>query len=332
MQPEQLSPQPTSRLAAGLGFAVLSAVSFGLAGSLARGLLNAGWTAGAAVEGRVTVAALTLLVPALLALRGRWSLLRDNAATVLAYGVVAVAAAQFCYFQAVDSMDVAVALLVEYTAPVAVVGWLWVRHHERPGPLTVAGAVVAAGGLVLMLGVVDGIAVSTPGLLWALGAMAGAAVYFVLSADESHGLPPLVLAGGGLVAAAVVLGVLGLVGLVPMHVGVDPAYRGHRVAWWVPVLALGVVTAALAYVSGIAASRRLGSRLASFVALGEVLAALLAAWGLLGELPRPVQLGGGVLVLAGVVLVRLGEPSDVGGVTATPVEVVDSASAGPAAG
>lgn len=323
MQPEQVTPQPTSRLAAGLGFAVLSAVSFGLAGSLARGLLNAGWTAGAAVEGRVTVAALTLLVPALLALRGRWSLLRDNAATVLAYGVVAVAAAQFCYFQAVDSMDVAVALLVEYTAPVAVVGWLWVRHHERPGPLTVAGAVVAAGGLVLMLGVVDGIAVSTPGLLWALGAMAGAAVYFVLSADESHGLPPLVLAGGGLVAAAVVLGVLGLVGLVPMHAsGSDVAYRGQPVAWWLPVLALGVVTAAIAYVSGIAASRRLGSRLASFVALGEVLAALLGAWLLLGQLPRPVQLGGGVLVLAGVVLVRLGEdPRAVGSVSATPVEV-----------
>ena len=31
------------------------------------------------------------------------------------------------------------------------------------------------------------------------------------------------------------------------------------------------------------------------------------AWLLLGELPRPVQLLGGVLVLAGVVAVKLGE-------------------------
>ena len=76
-----------------------------------------------------------------------------------------------------------------------------------------------------------------------------------------------------------------------------------------PVLALGLVTAAIAYVTGIEAGRRLGSRLASFVALTEVLMALVFAWLLLGELPRPVQLAGGLLVLAGVVVVKLGEGS-----------------------
>jgi drug/metabolite transporter (DMT)-like permease len=79
------------------------------------------------------------------------------------------------------------------------------------------------------------------------------------------------------------------------------------VPWWVAVVALGLVTAAVAYVTGIAAGRRLGSRLASFVALGEVLAAVLWTWALLGELPRPIQLAGGLLVLAGVVVVKLGE-------------------------
>ena len=67
------------------------------------------------------------------------------------------------------------------------------------------------------------------------------------------------------------------------------------------------MTAAFSYVTGIAAGRRLGSRLASFVALGEVLAAVLWAWLLLDELPRGIQLAGGVLVLAGVVVVKLGE-------------------------
>ena len=49
--------------------------------------------------------------------------------------------------------------------------------------------------------------------------------------------------------------------------------------------ALGVVTAAIAYTTGIAASRRLGSRLASFVALLEVVAAVGFAWLLLDQLP-----------------------------------------------
>ena len=59
---------------------------------------------------------------------------------------------------------------------------------------------------------------------------------------------------------------------------------------------------------GIASTRMLGSRLASFVALAEVVAALLFGWLLLGQLPDLLQALGGVLVLVGVVVVKLGEP------------------------
>jgi drug/metabolite transporter (DMT)-like permease len=88
---------------------------------------------------------------------------------------------------------------------------------------------------------------------------------------------------------------------------VDVDLAGTSVAWWVPIVLLGVVTAAVSYVAGIAAIRRLGSRLASFVALLEVVSGVLWAWFLLDELPHAVQLLGGVLILAGVVAVKLGE-------------------------
>jgi drug/metabolite transporter (DMT)-like permease len=55
------------------------------------------------------------------------------------------------------------------------------------------------------------------------------------------------------------------------------------------------------------AARSLGSKVASFVSLTEVLFAVLWAWLLLGELPGPIQLLGGVLIVGGVVLVRLDE-------------------------
>jgi drug/metabolite transporter (DMT)-like permease len=303
-----------SRLGSGLGFAVLSALSFGLSGAFAKGLLEAGWTAGAAVTARISVAALVLLVPAVLALRGRWQLLAGNLPVVTAYGLVAVAGCQLAYFNAVDHMRVGVALLIEYTAPVLVVCWLWLRHGQRPGRLTLSGAVVAAVGLVLVLDLVSGAELSPTGVLWAFGATIGAAVYFIISANEDNGLPPIVLAAGGLVLGSVALLLAGALGVVPLRATTgDATYPGLTdggltVPWWVPVVALGLVTAAVAYVTGIAASRRLGSRLASFVALLEVLFALLAAWLLLGELPRSVQFLGGALILAGVVVVKLGEP------------------------
>jgi drug/metabolite transporter (DMT)-like permease len=298
----------SSRTATGLLLAFASATTFGMSGVLARGLIDTGWSAGAAVTVRTVIAATVLLVPGVLALRGRWHLVRANAGLITVYGIAAVAGAQLCYFYAVTYMQVSVALLLEYTAPVAVVLWLWLRHGHRPSGLTILGAAIAAGGLVLVLDVVSGADLSTVGVLWALGAMVGAATYFVISADESNGLPGISLAAGGLLVAGVVLGAAGALGLLPIRTSTDPAvYDGHAVPWWLPVLALGLVTAAFAYVTGIAAGRRLGSRLASFVALGEVLAAVVFAWLLLGELPRGIQLAGGLLVLAGVVVVKLGE-------------------------
>lgn len=302
-----------SRLGAGLAFALLSASAFGLSGPLARGLLDAGWTAGAAVTARVALAALVLLVPVLIALRGRWHLVVGDprrAGTIALYGVLAVAGAQLCYFYAVSYLQVGVALLLEYTAPVAVVVWMWLRHGQRPGPVTLVGAAVAAFGLAMVLGVLSGVSLNVVGVLWALGAMVGAASYFVISADAENGLPGVVLAGGGLLVGACVLGLAGAVGVLPMRASTaDVVLGGATLAWWVPVLGLGLVTAALAYVTGIAASRRLGSRLASFVALSEVVMALVFAWLLLDEIPGPWQLVGGLLILGGVIVVKLGERS-----------------------
>jgi drug/metabolite transporter (DMT)-like permease len=306
--PTSVADAARSRLVSGLTFAVVSAVTFGLSGALGRGLLDTGWSAGAITLVRVGLAAAALTPFGLIALHGRWHLLRRNLRLVVAYGTIAVAGAQFMYFSAIQYMQVGPTILIEYTAPAAVVVWLWLRHGQRPGPVTLLGAALAALGLVLVLDLLSGADLSTAGVLWALGAMVGCASYFVISADQSNGLPPLALAAGGLVVGTVVIGLLGLVGLLPIEVATtDTTYAGRSVSWWLPLLALGLVTAALSYTTGIAAGRRLGSRLASFVALLEVLAGVGFAWLLLGELPRLVQLLGGLLILAGVVAVKLGE-------------------------
>ena len=297
---------------AGLPLAMVSAASFALSGSLARGLIDAGWSPGAVVLARIAIAALVVAPFAARTLRGRWGLLRDNARLIALYGAVPVAGTQFAYFSAVGAMDVAPALLIEYTAPAAIVAWLWLRHGERPRGLTLAGAGLAGMGLVLVLDLLSGADLALDGVLWALAAMVGAATYFVMSADTRSGLPPLVLAGGGLATGAVGLAAVGAVGVLPMRATTaDPTYAGTAVAWWLPFVGLGVVTAAIAYTTGIAASRRLGSRLASFVALLEVVAAVLFAWLLLDQLPGALQLAGGALIVAGVVVVKLGErPAD----------------------
>src|SRR4051812_32671111 len=212
-----VTPPATLDLRAGLPLALLSAATFALSGSLARGLIDAGWSPGAVVLARIAIAALVVAPFAVRALRGRWDVVRRNARLVLLYGVVPVAGTQFAYFSAVAAMDVGPALLIEYTAPAAIVAWLWLRHGERPRPLTLAGAGLAAAGLVLVLDLLSGADLAVDGVLWALAAMLGAATYFVMSADTGSGVPPVVLGGGGLAVGAVGLAALGVVGVLPMR-------------------------------------------------------------------------------------------------------------------
>ncbi len=308
---------PVGRVASGIGLALVSAGSFGLSGALARGLMDLGWTAGAATLARVAIAALVLVVPGVLALRGDWSLLRRGAGTIVAYGLFAVVGAQLCYFMAVGTLDVSVALLIEYMSPVVVIAWMWVRHGHRPGRTTFLGAGVAAVGLMLLLDVLGGGPLSTTGIAWALGAMVGAAVYFLISGDDSVELPPLTLAAGGLVVALVGLIVAALFGILPVAFASGTVdFVPFAAPVWVVLAALGVITAGVSYVAGIAATRRLGARLASFIGLFEVVAATLFAWFLLGQAPGATQAAGAALVLAGVIVVKLGERD-----TATVAEV-----------
>jgi drug/metabolite transporter (DMT)-like permease len=291
----------------GLWFALASAATFATSGPFAKALLVEGWTSGAVVLLRVAGAALALALPTRLALRGRWGLVRHNLGAVLAYGAVAVAGCQVSYFYAVQRLDVGVALLLEYLGIVLVVLWVWLRSRRAPSRLTGHGIVLAVAGLALVLDLTGQSRPDLVGVLWGLLAATGLATYFVLAAAESQ-LPPIALAGVGMTAGAVVLGLLGALRLLPMRFSTAPVtLRGAELHWWAAIGELALVAAAAAYLLGILAARRLGSTVASFVGLTEVLFAVVFAWLLLGELPRVVQLAGGVLIVGGVVAVRVGE-------------------------
>jgi drug/metabolite transporter (DMT)-like permease len=299
---------------AGLALGVLSAACFGTSGTFGSALIGAGWSPAGAVLARVCVAALALTVPALLTLRGRWGLLRRSARLVVVYGLVGVAACQVCYFNAIARMDVGISILLEYLGIVFIVGWLWARHGQRPQLLTVLGGVAALGGLGLMLDLSGAGGVSLAGVLWALAAAVAMAVYFFQSAqpgaDGEEALPPVVLTWGGMVTGAAAIAVVGATGLMPLRFAAgDVSLANTRLSWLVPVLGVGLVAAAVAYVTGIGAARRLGAKLGSFVAMAEVLFAAGFAWVLLHQVPTGMQFLGGALILAGVVAVRLDESS-----------------------
>src|SRR5579859_249566 len=189
-EPAATAPAGRARRAgqgAGIGTGLLSAMFFGTSGTFGAALEGAGWSPAGAVLARVAVAALALTVPALWTLRGRWGLLRRSWRLVTVYGLVGVAACQVCYFNAIARMDVGISILLEYLGVVLIVGWLWVRHGQRPRPLTVLGGLAALGGLALMLDLSGSGGVSLAGVAWALAAAVAMATYFFQSAQKTGG-------------------------------------------------------------------------------------------------------------------------------------------------
>ncbi|KQX05060.1 MULTISPECIES: EamA family transporter [unclassified Leifsonia] len=300
-----------SSRASGLAIAVLAAASFGTSGVLMKPLLEAGWSPAAAVTARAVGGAIILLPITLIALRGRWNALWRARWRVLVMGVVGVASTQFFYFAAIRTVPVSTAILIELLAPLLLVAVVWARTLRMPRPLVLAGSGLAIVGLVMVIGPGSIGAPDPVGLLFSVLAMVACAVYFVIAARPSDGLPAVAFAGVGLVIGALTLSFLALIGVLPFTATFgDLPLFGAALPWWVPLLFVAVVSTALAYVAGITAAESLGSRLASFAGLLEVVFAALFAWILLGEQLQPLQLVGGALILGGIAAVRASEPME----------------------
>lgn len=304
-----------------LGVAIMlaSAFMFAVPGAVAKPLYAIGWTPGAVVLVRLAGSALLLLVPTMWLLRGQWANVRRNWRVVVAYGLTAMAGAQAFYFLALNHMSVAVSILLEMTiAPILVVLWVWLRQHQKPALLTVIGAAIAFIGVLFVLNIRDA-TWSTAGMLFIVAASVCIAAYFIISANDRVGIDPVAFTGLGMLVGAGTIALVTLTPLMPARFGFgDATLAGRTVAWWVPAVLLVVFTVG-AYVCGIISVRMLGATVGSFVNLTEIPFAAIAAWIVVGEALTGWQGIGGAIMLAGIVLVKLGDMK-VAPVNSDPIE------------
>jgi len=293
--------------AAGMTLAITSALAFGTSGTLVKPMLEGGWSPATIVIVRALLGGLILLLPTLIALRGRWSAVWTARWRIVGMGLVGVAGTQYLYFASLQSIPVSTALLIEYLAPVLLVAVAWVISRRRPAPAVLVGVCLAVGGLVLVIGPGALVPPDLLGTLYAFGATVGCAIYFVVAARDARGLPPIALACLGLLLGAVALLAVAALRLFPVTVSfADVAMFGGQLPWWMPVALIAAIPTAFAYFSGITGAQLVGSRIASFLGLLEVVFASVLAWLVLGEALTALQLIGGAVLIAGIVAVRSG--------------------------
>ena len=283
-----------------------SAFFFAVSGPIAKTMYAIGWTPGAVVLIRLAGSAVLLLIPSLIALHGRWGEVLTHWRTVVTYGLVSMAGVQGFYFIAVEHLTVAVALLLEMTAPMLIVFWIWARTRTRPATVTFIGVLVSMVGLLLVLNL-RGSSISIIGAVMAMAAAVCLASYFLVSAKDTITIPPVALTGLGMGIGSLAMSLIVAVGVMPWGaVTGDVDFGGVSMSWVVPMAMIVVFTVG-AYITGILGLRYVGATVGSFVNLVEVPFSVIVAWLVLFEMPAPIQLFGGVFILGGVGFIKWGE-------------------------
>jgi DME family drug/metabolite transporter len=251
---------------------------------------------------RLTIAGAALLALALLRgdLRGSgpWPLIPT------AVAAVSMASYQPLFFSAVKTTGVALGTVVGIGSSPILAGILaWILDGARPtGRWMIATALAIAGG-ALLLTVGTAVDVNAAGIALAIGAGGAYAVYVaaskrLLDHHSPNAVIAVVFASGGLL-------------LVPILVANDLSWVGTSQGAFV-ALHLGLLATAVAYLLFVRGLRALRAEQAVTLSLAEPLTAALLGTLVLGERPGMQAAVGGLLILIGLAVLSVRDPSENG--------------------
>ncbi|PXY27999.1 EamA family transporter [Prauserella muralis] len=293
----------------GLILILFASLFFASSGVIGKPAMLAGLSPQQVAAARIGLAAVVLLAGVALVRPSLLRVRREQWRLLVAYGLLAVAGVQLCYFVAASRIPVGVAILLEFTSPVLVALWVrFVRRVRLPWPMWV-GIALALAGLALVARVDEGLRLDGLGLLAGVGAALCSAAYFLLGEHGMSSLHPLGMVTWGMVVGAVAVCIVAPPWTMPAEILTGSAEFGPwRPPVWTLLIAIALVSTVCAYLAGITALRHLPAPVASVLALAEPLITTVAAWILLHEALTSLQVVGAVVLLGGAVLVQLTAP------------------------
>lgn len=263
-----------------------------------------------------TTFSLLLLAPLLWWRRGRagMALPRADFFRCLVLGVLGVAASNYLYYFAIQKTTVAVAIILQYTAPVWVLLYMVARGRQQATAQRISSVAIAVAGSALAIGAVGSGHLHLDG--WGVAAALLAAFAFAFYNIGGHNL--LIRHDHWRVLVYVLLGsTLFWLMVNPPWKVVAARYSSGE---WLFLLLFAVVSVLVPYLFYFAGLRHLDATRAIVTSCLEPVFSILIAALALGELVRPVQVGGIALVLLATVLVQLPSAKDAEPTILEPIE------------
>lgn len=303
------APARERRPLLGYGMVLAAATLFAVNGSVSKVILASGLSSQRLTEVRVTGAVVVLGLALALLTPGTLRLRRRELPFLAFFGVFGVAFVQWFYFIAINRLAIGIALLIQYLAPLLVALWARFVYREHVRRRIWAALALALTGLALIVEVWSGLALDAAGVAAALVAAVTFALYILLAERAVGSRDPVSLTCYGFLFAALFWAfVQPWWGFPAGLAGDEISLLGNLAASELPVWMLmgwmvvlgtvvpfGLVVGALQHIP----ATRVG-----IVAMLEPVAASLVAYAWLGEELSAVQLLGGSVVLAGILLAQ----------------------------
>ena len=307
---------PRPRPALGYLMVVSAASLWAVNGTVSKVVLSSGLSTYRLAELRCTGAAV-LFVAATLVLRPR--ALRPRLREVpllLVFGLLGLALVQLLYFVAIERLNIGIAVVINYLAPVWVAVWARFFVREPVRRRVWYALALALAGLSLVVELWSGLTLDGVGVAASLVGSFAYALYILL-AERS-------LAGGRDVFSLLAFGFLVATvfwtfaqpwwslpsGLLDDSMSLLGRIEGTSLPLWALVVAVVVFGTFVPFILMVGALHHLPSTRVTVIAMVEPVVASVVAFAWLGEELGAAQIVGGMLVLAGVALAQTARGHD----------------------
>ena len=213
------------------------------------------------------------------------------------FGLLGVLAVQLVYYEAIQRIPLGVALVIEYTAPLLILGYWRLRGRRVGIGLWLAGG-LTLGGCYFVVGAYDAQLrqVNAVGALLAAVDALILAAYFLMAERLVTRYSSWALLCVGFGTAAL-------------------AWSVVRPPWSLPWSSLGgeigpyvlgvvVIATVVPYLFSVGAVRLIPAARVGLTSTAEPVIAAIAAWLLIGQSLEPLQVVGGVIVMVGILVAQ----------------------------
>jgi drug/metabolite transporter (DMT)-like permease len=283
--------------ARGYALVAVGAAMFALGGNLARYMLDDGVSALRLSQLR-SAGSLVLLALALRLTRPQLMRIRRSDLPQFAFlGICGLALVHATYYAAIDRLEIGVALVIQYMAPLLLLLWLRFRHGRTVAPSLWGAVALSIVGCALVVRAYDPGSLDGLGVLYAVGAACTFAIYMVASERAGQRYEPATTLLWAFTFATLFWAV------------VQPwwAFPFSKLDAWLG-LAVIVIGTLLPFICVVAALRHIPAPRAAVAATLEPVLAAIFAWWLHDEHLAVIQLTGGLVVLSAVIWVQSRRP------------------------